>query len=308
MSGSIGGDRIKRTQVQPTVDKYEKEVLKGFPGYQKYEITGSYNVGTKSDHGDIDLCVWVNGGDIKAVKKNFKKYLESLPEDITPAFRWGRKEGEKAQLYGSIVTCQTPIFGEEDKFVQVDNIIVLTRQELDFQKTFLNLNAQLQTLVTGLVKVLDKGKKEKAFKQLGIDGLPDLESNQEFEFVVSTQALSLRKVTLSDEMKQTKREEIWRTFDWNLVEDLLNISLDGKYDPKLSYEELMDITADVYKNDERVRRRICGIIKSMINVGPGEIGTPKGDGKIAGIKLAFQKLNVSEGLIHIKDYIMERLK
>lgn len=308
MSGSIGGDRIKRAQVQPTVDRYEEEVLKKFPGYQKYEITGSYNAGTKSDHGDIDLCIWINGSDIKAVKKNFKKFLENLPEDVTPMFRFGRNRGERAQLYGSIVTCQTPIFGDEEKFVQVDNIIVLTKQELDFQKTFLNLNAQLQTLVTGLVRVLDTKKKEQAFKKLGISELPDLEGNQEFEFVVSTQALSLRKVTLNDEMRQTKKEEIWRTFDWGLVEELLNISLNGKYDPKLSYEELLDVTADVYRGDERARKRICGIIKSMINVGPGEVGTPKGDGKIAGIKLAYQKLNVNEGLIHIKDYIMERLK
>lgn len=308
MSGSIGGDRIKRSQVQPTVDKYEADVLKKFPGYQKYEITGSYNAGTKSDHGDIDLCIWVNGGDIKSVKKNFKKYLENLPEDVTPPFRFGRNKGERAQLYGSIVTCQTPIFGEEDKYVQVDNIIVLTKQELDFQKTFLNLNAQLQTLVTGLVRVIDKAKKDKAFSKLGISELPDLETNQEFEFVVSTQALSLRKVTLDDDMRQRKKEEIWRTFDWNLVEELLNISLDGKYNPKLSYEELLDITADVYRNDERARRRICGIIKSMINVGPGEVGTPKGDGKIAGIKLAYQKLNITEGLVHMGDYVLEYLK
>ena len=59
-------------------------------------------------------------------------------------------QGKKAQLYGSIVTCQIPIVGKEDEFVQIDNIIVLTPEELNFQKSFLNLNAQLQTFDTAL--------------------------------------------------------------------------------------------------------------------------------------------------------------
>ena len=71
-SGSIGANRILRENVKPTVEKYEKEVLKTFPGYKKCEITGSYNAGTKKDHGDIDLCVWIDSSkDIKDVKKEF---------------------------------------------------------------------------------------------------------------------------------------------------------------------------------------------------------------------------------------------
>ena len=33
MSGSIGGKRIKRSEVQPTLDLYIEKVLKGFPGF-----------------------------------------------------------------------------------------------------------------------------------------------------------------------------------------------------------------------------------------------------------------------------------
>lgn len=202
-SGSIGGNRILRTDVKPTVEKYEKEVLQKFPGYKKYEITGSYNAGTKKDHGDIDLCIWIDSKeDIKNVKKEFKKHVEDLPDELTPKFRSGKNQGKKAQLYGSIVTCQIPIVGKEDEFVQIDNIIVLTPEELNFQKSFLNLNAQLQTFDTAIVRVAPDDKKEKAFKHYGIDDLPRLDTNQEFEFVLSSAGLSLRKVTLTDERKQ----------------------------------------------------------------------------------------------------------
>ena len=291
-SGSIGGNRILRQDVKPTVEKYEKEVLNKFPGYKKCEITGSYNAGTKKDHGDIDLCVWIDSKDnIKDVKKEFKKHIENLTDDITPKFRSGRNQGKKAQLYGSIVTCQIPIVGKEDEFVQVDNIIVLTPEELNFQKSFLNLNAQLQTFDTAIVRVIPDDIKEKAYKHYGISELPILDTNQEFEFVLSSAGLSLRKVTLNDEYKQIKKEEIWRSVNWDdvlwLIDTILGIKSEGK-----EYEEILDIAAKVFKDDERARKRMCGVMKSMINIGPGEVGTPKGEAKEQGIKLAYDKLGI----------------
>lgn len=291
-SGSIGGNRILRADVKPTVEKYEKEVLQKFPGYKKCEITGSYNAGTKKDHGDIDLCVWIDSKeDIKNVKKEFKKHVEDLPDELTPKFRSGKNQGKKAQLYGSIVTCQIPIVGKEDEFVQIDNIIVLTPEELNFQKSFLNLNAQLQTFDTAIVRVAPDDKKEKAFKHYGIADLPRLDTNQEFEFVLSSAGLSLRKVTLTDERKQKAKEEIWRSVNWEDVTWLLDTILDFKSDGK-EYEEMLDRAAEVFKNDERARKRMCGVMKSMINIGPGEVGTPKGEAKEKGIKLAYYKLGV----------------
>lgn len=291
-SGSIGGNRILRADVKPTVEKYEKEVLQKFPGYKKCEITGSYNAGTKKDHGDIDLCIWIDSKeDIKNVKKEFKKHVEDLPDELTPKFRSGKNQGKKAQLYGSIVTCQIPIVGKEDEFVQIDNIIVLTPEELNFQKSFLNLNAQLQTFDTAIVRVAPDDKKEKAFKHYGIADLPRLDTNQEFEFVLSSAGLSLRKVTLTDERKQKAKEEIWRSVNWEDVTWLLDTILDFKSDGK-EYEEMLDRAAEVFKNDERARKRMCGVMKSMINIGPGEVGTPKGEAKEKGIKLAYYKLGV----------------
>lgn len=291
-SGSIGGNRILRADVKPTVEKYEKEVLQKFPGYKKCEITGSYNAGTKKDHGDIDLCIWIDSEeDIKTVKKEFKKHVEDLPDELTPKFRSGRNQGKKAQLYGSIVTCQIPIVGKENEFVQIDNIIVLKPEELNFQKSFLNLNAQLQTFDTAIVRVAPDDKKEKAFKHFGISDLPRLDTNQEFEFVLSSAGLSLRKVTLTDERKQKAKEEIWRSVNWENVIWLLDTILDFKSDGK-EYEEMLDRAAEVFKNDERARKRMCGVMKSMINIGPGEVGTPKGEAKEKGIKLAYDKLGV----------------
>lgn len=293
MSGSIGGNRILREHVRPTVEKFEKEVLQKFTGYKKYEITGSYNAGIKKDHGDIDLCIWIDSkNDIKNIKKEFKQYIENLSDELIPKFRSGKNKGKKAQLYGSIVTCQTPIVGKEEDFVQIDNIIVLTQEELNFQKSFLNLNAQLQTLYTAIVRVAQNNIKEKAFNYFNINNLSELNINQEFEFVLSSAGLSLRKVTLNEEYKQINKEEIWRSVNWNdviyLIYNILNINSNNK-----EYEELLNITSKVFKNDERARRRICGVMKSMINIGPGEINTPKGEAKENGIKLAFNKLGIN---------------
>ena len=181
--------------------------------------------------------------------------------------------------------------GKEDEFVQIDNIIVLTPEELNFQKSFLNLNAQLQTFDSAIVRVAPDDKKEKAFKHYGIADLPRLDTNQEFEFVLSSAGLSLRKVTLTDERKQKAKEEIWRSVNWEDVTWLLDMILDFKSDGK-EYEEMLDRAAEVFKNDERARKRMCGVMKSMINIGPGEVGTPKGEAKEKGIKLAYDKLGV----------------
>lgn len=301
MSGSIGGNRIKREQVKPTVDKYIKDVLNGFSGYKEAEISGSYNAGTRADHGDIDLVVWIDGSDIKQTKKDFKSYIEKLPDDICPPFRKGKNEGKKVQMYGAIVTCQVPIVGNEKDFVQVDNIIVLTKDEAVFQKSFLDLNAQVQTLFTALVRVLDNKKKEEAFKHFGIEELPILkdDGSEEFEFVLSTAGLSLRKITLNSERKQIGKLEIWRSCKWDDVKWLLS-----GWDFNKSYDELLQITADKIK-DERSRKRICGVMKSMINIGPGEVGTPKGDAKEKSIKDAYKVLQVKESLKHLKDLIAE---
>lgn len=281
MSGSIGGKRILREEVQGTVDKYINTVLCNFPGFIKAEITGSYNTGTRKDHGDIDLVVQLNGKNISAVKKEFKEYLDSLDDMVTPKFIFGRKRGDKSQLYGQIVTCGFPIDGRENDYVQVDNIIVTSEDAGNFQKEFLNLDASKQALLMGYIRVCwDRINKQEIINDFGINLTPIQNSNQEYEFVLSAVGLSLRLVTLSDDYKEISRKEIWRSYKWEYVCKLLtNINIYDSYD-----EILNNISNTVY--DQRSKRRIIGIMKSMINIGVGEIGTPKGDMKIQAIKLA----------------------
>ena len=302
MSGSIGGNRIKREHVKPTVDKYIVDILKPYKGYKRCEISGSYNAGTKSDHGDIDLVVWIEGDDVKQLKKDFKKYIEELPDSVCPPFRSEKYKGQKAKIYGTIVTCQVPIVGKEDDFVQVDNCIVTTREEADFKKAFLDLEASKQCLITALVRVLTNDEKEKAFKHYNIQDLPELvDDSEEYEFVLSTAGLSLRKIKLNDERKQIKKQEIWRSVVWDDVTWLLS-----KYDLAKTYDELLEVVAKNIK-DDRSRRRICGVMKSMVVINPGEENTSKGDAKVKSIKDAYKILNVSEAMKSLSDYIIEQL-
>lgn len=298
MSGSIGGKRIKRSEVQPTLDLYIEKVLKGFPGFVSAQITGSYNAGTKADHGDIDIAVHIKGNDIKTIKKNFKNYLDGLSDELTPKFIFGRNKGKKSQLYGAIVTCGFPIYGRPDDYVQIDNIVVTNENEQRFQKEFLDLDAAKQGLIMGLIRVILHHKDpNKILDYIGLVDLPKLPSNQEYEFVLSSAGLSFRRVTLSSDMKEVSRDELWRSANWDIVKYILSgINL------KDSYEDILDQVYNLVKRDRRSRERIIGIMKSMIKVGPGEVGTPKGIGKENAIKLAEEKLGIGK-LIDLKNYI-----
>lgn len=306
MSGSIGANRIPTKSVKPTVEDYIDKVLSKFPGYKSCDTTGSYNVIMKlgqekqGGHGDIDLAVYIEHSDLKKLKKEFKSYCEKLPDDVTVPFRDGKRKGDKAQLFGAIVTVGFPIHGETDKYVQIDNILVTTEKDMTFQKSFLDMNAQKQALFQGLVRVLLQHEdKEPIWKHFGFEGLPEPKSDQEYEFVLSTAGLSLRLITLTSERKEDtkKRVEVWRSNDWNDVKWLIkNYDFDGEYE-----DELKIVAKRI--TDERSRSRIVGIIRSMIHVGPGEIGTPKGKAKEDGIKLAEEILNVKAEHFSLPFYI-----
>ena len=311
MSGSIGGSRIPTKKVRPTVDNYINKVLKGFSGYKSCDTTGSYNVimqlnqEKKDGHGDIDLVVHIDNADLKQCKKDFKKYLESLPDELTPKFTFGNNKGKKAQMYGAIVTCGFPIDGEEDKYVQIDNVIVSDEKSMKYQKTFLDLNAQKQALIQGLVRViLTHEDKQTIWKHFNFEGFPEPASNQEYEFVCSPTGLSLRLITLTDERKEDtkKRVELWRSNDWADIDWLLR-----DYDVQGSAEECLD-KVEKRIRDTRSRERIFGVVNSMIRVGQGEVGTPKGQAKQDFIDLCRKKLGirVKEQLVSFSQYINER--
>lgn len=293
MSGSIGANRIPTRLVKPTVDKYIETVLKKFPGFVSCDTTGSYNVlikngkEKKEGHGDIDLVIHIEHKDIKQLKKKFKQYCSELSDNITIPFKDGKRKGDKAQLFGSIVTIAFPIYSDEEKCVQIDNIIVTTEKDKVFQKSFLDMNAQKQALFQGVVRVLlQYENKEEIFQHFGIETSQQLDNNQEYEFVLSSAGLSCRLVTLTDDRKEQSRIEIWRSNDWEDVKWLMkNYNFDN------TYEECLNIVAKRII-DERSRSRIIGIIKSMIHVGPGEINTHKGNEKLAFIKLVEDTLSI----------------
>ena len=157
----------------------------------------------------IELCIWIDSKeDIKNVKKEFKKHIENLPDELTPKFRSGRNQGKKAQLYGSIVTCQIPIVGKEDEFVQIDNIIVLKPEELNFQKSFLNLNAQLQTFFeSGTWTSTDREMLyKKAYRQMydrcyTLSNIRTAEDNAKREFTRLLNSMGFKNVIVSFEQQ-----------------------------------------------------------------------------------------------------------
>lgn len=301
MSGSIGGSRIKRKDVQPTLDKYEEQVLKGFPGYESYAITGSYNAGTRADHGDIDIVLYIKHNNIVKLKSEFRDYLNSLPDNVTVPFRWGKRIGDKSQLFGNLVTCAFPIAGSDNEYVQIDNMMVCTAEDARFLREFMNLDAQHQALFQGIARVLiQQGKGPAAFKHFGLTDLPEPGPNQEYEFVLSPNGLSLRLVTLSG-FKETGRVEVWRSNNWSDVEWLMS-----DYDMHAPFEETLQTVAKKIK-DDRSHRRIYGVMKSMIRIGPGEVGTPKGDAKQQGIDRTKEVLNVKESLSSLSEYLKEHL-
>lgn len=297
MSGSIGADRIRRENVEETVKAFERFVLINFPGYKKYAITGSYNAGTKKDHGDIDLLILVDREEpVAELKILFKERCQW--NGWCKHFRSGTNAYKKAQMYGNIVTCEVPIIGQPGESVQVDVTIVRSEQEMIFQKNFLDMDAMKQTLLTAVVRTELCDHNYDWYEDLFDIEAPECKENQEKEFVLSVSGLSYRLVTLDENKKTIKKQELWRSTNWGDV-----IALVAWIDFDKSYEEMLNAVDDVYRVNQydsekdqeiskRVRARILGIMKSMIRIGKGEYGTPKGDAKLNGIKLAEEILDI----------------
>lgn len=309
MSGSIGANRIPREAVAPTVKKYIEDILKKYPPFRTAKISGSYNTVVKADHGDIDLIIHIDAGedDKKLLKKKFAEYLNSLPNDVIVPFKAGRHQGKKTAGTGDIVIAQIPIEGYPDLTVQVDNMIVTSEQESGYRKSFLDIPGEKQALLIGLAKtILMEENPEEVFKRLGINNLPKLEPNQEFEFNLSSKGLTLRLVTLDDNYRELSRNDIWDSFDWNDV-----VKLFSKYDLNSSFEDLLNKVKTDLKNP-RSKNRIKGLFKSMLVIGAGEKGTPKGDNKEAALdaidKLLEGKLFKSLTKSLIKDLLPENFE
>ena len=273
MSGSAGGNRIPRAAVEKTVQEYIQKVLSKFPSFRGAKISGSYNTGTKSDFGDIDLIVQLDSEDKKNIKIELAKYVSSLPDDVIVPFKSDKYKGKKFLNTGEIITILYPITGMPGNFVQIDNIVSISDKEAEFKKEFLDYPAEIQGLLLGLAKVACLEEDPQAiFARMGIKNIPTLEPDQEYEFNLSSSGLTLRVVTL-DNFKETDRTDVWKTSDWSNIKKLFaNYKIDG------TFEELLSDISSKLKNI-RSKNRVKGIFNSMVSIKSGEVNTPKGDNK-----------------------------
>jgi predicted nucleotidyltransferase len=282
-SGSAGGNRIERSDVEKTKDSYIKKVLSKFKGFKDAKISGSYNTGGKKDFGDLDLIVTLEGDDKKKAKDELANFVKSLPDDVIVPFKSEKYGGKKALVTGEIVTILYPIEGKPGQFIQIDNMVSTSEEESNFKKEFLDYPAEVQGLMLGLIKValIEKDNNE-IFKKLGISDLPKLEKDEEYEFNLSSSGLTLRKIKLSPEKKELSREEVWKTTNWNAIKTII----DG-FDYEKGFEPFLN---QLSKLSDRSKKRIKGVFNSMVSIKSGEIGTPKGDNKQKALDTVNSKL------------------
>jgi predicted nucleotidyltransferase len=282
-SGSAGGNRIERSDVEKTKDSYIKKVLSKYKGFKDAKISGSYNTGGKNDFGDIDLIVTLEGNDKKKAKDELANFVKSLPDDVIVPFKSQKYGGKKALVTGEIVTILYPIEGKPDQFIQIDNMVSTSEEESNFKKEFLDYPADVQGLMLGLIKIiLIEKDNNQIFKALGISDIPELQKDEEYEFNLSSSGLTLRKVKLTPDKKEISREDIWKTTSWSSIKTLL----DG-FDYEKGFEPLLD---QISKLSDRSKRRIKGVFNSMVSIKSGEVGTPKGENKQKSIDKVNSKL------------------
>jgi len=266
MSGSAGGNRINREDVEKTFFHYQKNVLEHYNNYKNSVITGSYNTSEKKDFGDIDIIVELDTSDKRSAKKDFSQFLITLPSNLIVPFRSIKYKGKYFLNTGEIVTILYPII-ENKGYVQIDNIISTSLEETIFKKEFLDLPAIKQGLMMGLVKtiILEDCNVLKNFSKL-----PIITHNQEFEFNLSSSGLTLRLVTLTSNYKTINKEEVWKTTNWKVIENLLK-----EYNFNESFESIVNKIKNTLHNSRSINR-VKGIFKSMVSVKSGEKDTSKG--------------------------------
>ena len=289
MSGVAGGNRIKRQNVQDTFNDFTEKVLSKIPGYKVSSLSGSVKAGSKPDFGDLDIIATFEYDDKKVAKQAIIDTVSKMPDSLIMPFQSERYAGKRFYNSGEIISVLYPIKGAPGESIQVDIMVSLSEVEHQFKNSFLDLPAEVQGLILGLVKtsLLEQDPAE-VFARLGIKNVPPLEANQEYEFNLSSVNLTLRKVTL-DNFKEVAREEIWKSNNW---EDIKNLLKD--FDLSQPFEKLLDQVTGSLKNP-RSKNRVAGIFRSMVSVKSGEVGTPKGDNKEKALSAVAQTLTEAEG-------------
>jgi hypothetical protein len=277
MSGVTGASRVKSRRDFNQFFASYLNVVGLFPGVVNVRTAGSYNSDIdKEDFGDIDLIILVNSdSDKHKIKKEMQAFFTALPESMIVPFTSVKHSGKRTYNAGELVTVR---YHDPDLeySVQIDNIVALSEQEANFKQEFLNMPAEKQGLILGLVKVAAiETHPALLFKKLSKESLPHLLPNQEYEFNLSSVELQLRKVTYQkDTFVQVSREVVWSSQNFKDLRSLLY-----QYDIDKDFLELLVDCVSTVKNP-RSNKRIQGVFGSMVSVKSGEVGTPKGEGKI----------------------------
>ena len=270
MSGSTGAERIKSRSDYLQFIKSYKILLKDFNGIVNIVPSGSFNSDSdKTTFGDIDLIVEFNTKETKQdIKKRLRDFLFRLPSSIICGFTSEKYNGARCLNTGEILTIR--YYDKELEYsVQLDNIISLSDKETGFKLKFLNIPAEKQGLIIGLVKVALLESKIDLFKLLGIN-VPELEINQEYEFNISTIELQLRKVTYQpNTFIQIKKEVVWVSKDFYTVNNLLY-----QYNLETNFLDLFKQVKNTLVNP-RSSNRIKGLFNSMVTIKSGEQNTQK---------------------------------
>ncbi len=297
MSGVAGSHRIDREYVKPTVDRYVNDVLKGFPPFRDAIISGSFNASGKDDFGDIDLIIHLDADNKKDIKKDLQRYLEARPNTEILPFTSDKYTGRRSYNSGEIITVNYPQVGQE-KTVQIDNIIALTPEESSFKENFLNMTAEKQGLVLGLVKVAVQEAQHvrKLPDLLARVGLQVPETDKKLEFNLSGVNLSLRAYDADEAGREVKgtREILWQSNKWADTVNLLS-----HFNLRQSFEELLDDVKLSLKHPVS-KERVKGLFNSMVSIKSGEVGTAKGERKQETIDM----VNTMERFTFFRDNIL----
>lgn len=283
MSGVTGAERVRsREDFEQFLSSFYKIISK-FPNFISMRPSGSYISDlNKQDFGDIDIIVHINtSSDKPATKKELQSFLLKLPNTTIVPFTSPKHIGKRSYNAGELISVRyyDDMLGYS---VQIDNIVALTYDEAEFKQLFLNMPAEKQGIVLGLVKIAAiETNIAELFENLNIDNVPALDKFQEYEFNLSSAELQLRKITyVPSTFKQASKEIIWTSVNFEDV-----ITLLSPYNLNLGFDALLDQCKNTIQNP-RSHSRIKGIFQSMITVKSGEVGTIKGKSK----ELALDKL------------------
>jgi glycerol-3-phosphate cytidylyltransferase-like family protein len=268
MSGAAGGSRIKKEDLKATIRDYRDNVLKPLGLDKSYTITGVRSRPEKEIFGDIDIVISFPEGN----KKELKQTLASFIEQVNKIPEIPQKKNKKYFIHGSIVSILYPIYGKENEYVQIDNIVAASKEEGKFIYKILDLPAQEQGLALGLVKAvfseLDQNQIDELFKDLDLSNIEKPGEDEEYDFNLNPSGLSLKIVKKGTSDGKT----IWTSNKFSDIKTVLSaLGIDiekDKFDTIIS-------KIKKFKNRRSIDR-LKGMYTRNIRVGDAEVGLEKG--------------------------------